>query len=93
MSLKPEKIDHLAHLVYQQLDSLDEVTLNEDKASIIKLIKQVIQQDFKEEAAIEEEARRLLDEHKQTIEFRGVSYQSLLQKTKQKIANERRFVL
>ena len=93
MRLKPEKIELLAQLVYQALQSNDEVELTEPRERVVQLIKQVITDDLKAEDEIEAEARERLAEHQRKIEFSSMNYDSLLQKTMAVIAKERKMVL
>lgn len=93
MRLKPEKIDHLAQVIYKSLAANSELTLHESESAIVLLIKQIITQDMQMEDEIEEEARRLLDEKLSEFQLRNVSVDKLLLKMKQKLAQERKMVL
>jgi hypothetical protein len=93
MRLKTEKIDQISQLIFESLSANDRVKINEDSGVIINLVRQVITADLKAEDDIEEEARSLLEGHMDTIRAKSVSFDSLLRKTKQKIANERKMVL
>ena len=93
MRLKPEKIEHLANVIYESLASRSELTLTEHKDKIAGTIRRVVMEDMKAEDEIEEEAHRLLKEHKEQIQRQGASYEKILLKAKQKIARERKMVL
>ena len=93
MRLKAEKIDQISHLIYESLSTNEGASVNEDSSTIINLVRQVITDDLEAEDEIEEEARRLLEDHMDTIRAKSVSFDNLLRKTKRKIANERKMVL
>lgn len=93
MRLKPEKIEHLANVIFESLASNSELTLTEGKDKIVGTIRKVITDDMKAEDEIEVAAHKLLEEHKEQIQRQGASYEKLLLKAKQKIAQERKMVL
>lgn len=93
MRLKPEKIEHLASVIYKSLAANEELSLTESEATIVMLIKQVITADLQMEVDIEDEARRLLEEKLTEAQLRNVSVDKLVMKAKQKIAQERKMVL
>ena len=93
MRLKPAKIDHLANKIFDSLAENEELKLVEGRDKFLILIRQVIADDLKAEDDIEEEARRMLDEHIDQIRSKGVSYEQLLLKAKRKLAQERKIVL
>jgi hypothetical protein len=93
MRLKPEKIEELAGLVHEALAANPELKLQESREKIVHLIRLAIQEDLMAEDAIEEEARRLLGEHMDEIQRKGMSFDMMLLKAKQRIAQERKMVL
>ena len=93
MRLRPEKIDHLAKVITASLGASPEIKLNETPDHLIALIRLVITDDMKAEDAIEDEARKLLDQHKVEIERKGAQYDKLLQKAKAQLAKDRKMVL
>ena len=93
MRLKSEKIEQLAGVIVKALEANGEVTLGESPEDVTRLIQQVIAEDMQLEDEIEEEARRVLDEHVNMIQRKGVSYDSMLRKVKKRIARERKIVL
>ena len=93
MRLKPEKIERLARAIYESLAKNKDVTLDPEKEKVVGLIIKMITDDMKEEQDIEREARERLDEHAGEIQRSGVSYDKVLQKAVQKVAQERKFHL
>jgi hypothetical protein len=93
MRLRSEKIDHLAKVITASLGTSPEIKLNETPEHVIGLIRQIITEDMKAEDAIEEDARKLLDQHKAEIERKGAQYDKLLQKAKAQLAKDRKMVL
>ena len=93
MRLKPEKIEQLVELIYTTLEGIDDIRINAEKATILAEIKRVITEDLLEEDKIEEEARKLLDEHADDIRRYGASYGQMLRKTVKKLARDRGMIL
>lgn len=93
MRLSPKRIETLARVICRSLEQSSELQLVESPEKATQLIRQVIAEDIRLEEEIEDEARRLLDEHKNEIDRKGASYDSLLRKTKSRLAQERKMVL
>ncbi len=93
MRLRPEKIQRLAELVYETLHKVPDVSLEGDRDAILLLIRRVITDDMRAEEEIEEAARKLLEPLRDEIMRKGASFDKMLLKTKQKLAQERRMVL
>ena len=93
MRLSPKKIETLARVIRRSLEQTAGLELAESPEAIEMLIRQVITDDLRMEDEIEEEARRLLDQHADQIQMRGASYDALLRKTKAKLAQDRKMVL
>jgi hypothetical protein len=93
MRLKPEKIERLARLIYEALEAHGEVTVTEPRDRVTQLIRAAIAEDLQAEDEIEEQARAMLEQYREEIRRKGASYDKMLQKAKQKIAQERKMVL
>lgn len=93
MRLKPEKVELLAELIVASLKNTDGVTLKAEDGELVFAISQVIQQDLEDEEEIEQEAYKVLEEHRAELQRSGASTHSVLQKIKQRIARERKFTL
>ena len=93
MRLRPEKIQLLAEQIHAALARNPELTLEGEPGAIIGLIRRIITEDLQTEEDLEEEARRLLEQHRDHMAIRGIAFDKMLLKTKQKLARDRRFVL
>ena len=93
MRLKPEKVEHLAELVVRTLKTIDGITLKAEDGDLVFAISQVIQQDLEDEEEIEQDAYKILEEHRAELQRSGASTHSVLQKIKQRVARERKFTL
>ena len=93
MRLKPEKIEHLAGIIYEVLAANPEITLAEERDRIVGTIKRILTEDMQAEDAIEVEAHKLLEQYQSEINRKGASYEKLFQRAKQKIAQERKMVI
>ena len=61
MKIKPEQADRLADRLLKNCRAKDLIILKTDEGAVRKRIAQIITQNFREEEAIEEEARMMLD--------------------------------
>ncbi len=93
MRLRPEKIQMLAELIHDALVAHPELKLEGERDAVAGLIRRVIAEDLQAEDELEEEARRLLEEHREEMTRKGIAFDKMLLKTKQKLARERRFTL
>ena len=93
MRLKPEKIEQLADLVYDHLGTIDELKFGGEREAVTLLIRNVITENLKAEDDLEDEARRLLEEHEGMISRRNVNFDQILRKTKEKLARDRNMIL
>ena len=93
MRLNPAKIDRLSEVVFESLAAHPEITIQEGRDMIVGLIRRVITEDLMAEDEIEEAAHLLLEPHREEIQRKGASYDKLLRKAKQKVAQERKMVL
>lgn len=93
MRLKPEKIEQLSEFIYDRINLIPEMKLKGEKRDIVFEISKVITEDLKTEDEIEAEARKILESHEDEIRRSGVRHDIALQKTKLKLARDKRFVL
>ncbi len=63
MKIKPEQIDRLADRLLKNCRAKDLISLKTGEETVRKKIAQIITQNFREEEAIEEEARKMMDSH------------------------------
>jgi hypothetical protein len=93
MRLSPKKIESLSKAICRSLEANPDLEFAESADKVQVLIRRVIAEDMRLEEEIEEEARKLLEQHKGEIDRKGASYDALLRKAKAKIAQERKVVL
>ncbi len=91
MKVKPEQIDRMAERLLKSCRTKELVILKADEAAVRKRIGEIIAQNFREEEAIEEEARKMLDSH--AGETRSMDQHRMFQLIKQKLAEKKGFVL
>lgn len=89
MRLKPEKIEDLAQKVVHELKEHSEIAFRSDEDAIFHEIRTVIENDIVREDKLEEEARKLLDQHMNRIRRKNVNYANLVRKAKQQLAKDR----
>jgi len=93
MRISDKKINRITQNILDLIQSDKNVKVLADKLTLEAVIKSVIMADLKEEDLIEEEAKRLLDQHANIIAGGNMDYQSLLNKTKRQIARQKGFIL
>lgn len=93
MRLKPEKIEQLSEFIHDRLGLVPDLKLKGEKKDIVFEIVKIITEDLKTEDEIEAEARKILESHEDEIRRSGVRHDIALQKTKLKLARDRKFVL
>ena len=91
MKLKPEQLERFAVLLLKNYRDKDVITLNADEGALKKAIIEIITNNFAEEDAIEEEARKVLAAHTQGS--RDVDPYKMFLLAKQKLAAKRGFIL
>jgi hypothetical protein len=93
MHISEKKINRISRQIAETL--IKDTTLRKmaDQATMEAEIKAVIMADLKEEEAIEEKARKLLEAHSNRISMTGMDYQELLRKAIRQIAREQNFTL
>ncbi|MFQ5851515.1 MAG: DUF507 family protein [Candidatus Binatia bacterium] len=91
MKIKPELIDRLVDRLLKNYRSKDLIVLKTDAATVKAKISEIIAQNFREEEAIEEEARKMLTAH--AHDTRGIDHYKMFVLLKQKLAQKRGFIL
>ena len=92
MRLKPEKIDDLANKILQGMKADADVLIRGDESAILHEIKNAILLDLQREDEIEEEERKILQQHLKRIYRDDIDFAELLRKAKKQIAKERGLV-
>ena len=91
MKIKPERLDKLAELLIARYRDKDLIVTTATDAQIKNKIVAVIANNFAEEEAIEEEARKMLATHAQ--QTRDMDSYRMFLLAKQKLAAKRGFIL
>jgi Protein of unknown function (DUF507) len=91
MKIKSEQLDKLAKLLLENYRSKELVKPKCEDTTILARIKDVISQNFAEEEAIEDEARKMLAAHAQAT--REMDHFKMFLIAKQKLAAKKGFVL
>jgi hypothetical protein len=73
MKIKPEQVDRLADRLLKNCRAKDLINLKTDEGTVRKKIGEIITQNFREEEAIEEEARKMLDSYAKLAAKKGFS--------------------
>lgn len=93
MRLKPDKIKVLSKIIYDGIRTEKELKVNADREAVEAVIASVIEDDLRDEDEIEADAEKLLEAHMDEIRRSDAQFHTLLQKTKERLARERRFTL
>jgi hypothetical protein len=91
MKVKPEQLDKLAKMLLENYRAKELIQPKRDDTAILTKIKGVISQNFAEEEAIEEEARKMLAAHAQAT--REMDHFKMFLIAKQKLAAKKGFIL
>ena len=82
---------HAAATLVSSLSEKDLVRLRTSKQAAIEKVTTALLENFRQEDALEQEAERLAESHLQTAQ--GLDRHKVIQLIKQRLAEERRFVL
>ena len=93
MRISDKKINRITRKIMELLQHDKNVRVLGDIATIEAEIKSIIITDLKEEDIIEEEAKKILEQHANIIAGENIDYMALLNRTKRQIAKQRGFVL
>ena len=91
MKIKPEQIDRLVDRLLKNYRAKDIIVLKMNEATVRAKIVEIITKNFREEDAIEDEAREVLAAHAR--EARETDNQKRFVLIKQKLAKKKGFVL
>ena len=91
MKLKQDQLDKLSRLLLESYRAQELLKPNRDELAILAKIQGVISQNFAEEEAIEEEARKMLASHTQAT--RDMDHFKMFLIAKQKLAAKKGFIL
>ncbi|MPZ76963.1 MAG: DUF507 family protein [Deltaproteobacteria bacterium] len=91
MKIKQDQLEKVAKLLLENYRAKDLIKLKCDDTAMTIRIKSVIGQNFAEEEAIEEEARKMLASHVQAT--RDMDHYKMFLIAKQKLAAKKGFIL
>lgn len=82
---------HVAEMLTEALSDKKLVQLRKEKKTVVEKLTAALLENFRQEEELEREAERLTDEHIRKAP--GVDRHKVMQLIKQRLAEERRFVL
>jgi hypothetical protein len=92
MRLRPERIDAMAQRITAAMKAVPRITVK-DPDRLQGIIRRIITEDMRREVALEKEAEEILRQHQQAITMQGLSYNTLLEKTKRELARQKKIIL
>lgn len=93
MRLKKEEIAALAQLILKNLKGKGLVQPRVTEGAITSRIESVIFTNLEEEAAIEEEVKKIMEQHRSRIASGSVDPQKAYMMIKKQVAKDRKFIL
>lgn len=93
MKLKREEIHKIAELVVKNLSAHSLMISKSGTDQLLSKIETVLQRNMDEEAAIEEEVKKLMEQYRSQIASGTIDPQKAYMMIKKQIAKERKFVL
>ena len=91
MKIKPEQIDRLIDHLLKNSRAKSLLNLKADEGTVRERIRQIITQNFQQEEAIEEEAKKMLDSYSR--ESKSMDQHKMFLLIKQRLAQKKGFVL
>ena len=92
MRIKEEKIAYWAEIIARKIEESENVALK-DKENLEGRIKATIIRNFQIEDEIEEEARRIMQEHAKEIAREGLDYSTFFNRVKRQLMKEKGVVI
>ncbi|MFQ6083273.1 MAG: DUF507 family protein [Candidatus Aminicenantia bacterium] len=92
MRLNKNQIEHMAFTIVRTLINEEKIIL-EDKNKLADKIENIITEEFLLEDKLDQEVRKILNEHIDQIRKENIEYQTLFRMIKTKLAKERNIVL
>lgn len=93
MRLKPEKVEHLARKIATEFKGLQRLEFVASPEQVEGAVRRIFLNDLKREDDLEKEAEQILKQYQQKIHMQNLSYNTLLNRTKQQLAREKKLVL
>lgn len=92
MKLRASRIEYIASEIIRILTE-EEFLIVFDRAQAINAIQAVIADDLSVEDRLDEEVRKLLEEHEATMDHGNIQYHDMFKLVKTKLAKERGLIL
>ena len=93
MRLKPEKIENISKKIFAGVKGLQKMEVLAQTEQVEGTIRRVIQADLRREDDLEKEAEEILKSHRVAIDRHNMSYNTLVNRTKQQLAKKKKIVL
>ena len=93
MRLKREEISKIAHLIFKNLKERTLITPRVSENKIVYKIEAVVLKNLEQEAAIEEEVKKIMEQYKAQISTGTIDPQKAYMMIKKQVAKERKFIL
>ena len=92
MRLNKNQIEHMAFNIVKTLLNEEKIIV-EDKNKLVEKIENTITGEFMREDELDQEVRKILNEHMDQIRKENIEYQTMFRMIKIKLAKERNIVL
>ena len=93
MRLKPEKIENISKKIFAGVKGLNKMDVVASPDQVEGTIRRVIIADLRREDDLEKEAEEILKKHRVAIDRQNMSYNTLVNRTKQELAKKKKIVL
>ena len=93
MRLKPEKIENLSKKIFAGVKGLNKMEVAATAETVEGTIRRVILADLRREDDLEKEAEEILKRHRVAIDRQNMSYNTLVNRTKQELARKKKIIL
>ncbi len=93
MKLSPEKVEHLAATLVDQLAEIDGVLFQSDDVPLRIAIRDIMEDELQVEERLDAEIHKMLQARKYEITMGRMNYDELFKKIKTRLVAERRLIL
>jgi hypothetical protein len=93
MKLSPEKVEHLAAAIVDQLAEVDGVLFQTNDSQLRMAVKEIMTDELMVEERLDAEIHKMLQAYKYEITMGRMSYDDLFRKTRQRLIQERKLVI
>lgn len=93
MKIKDEQFNKLAYLIADYLDGQRLAKIKSSKQAVIGKIESILLVNAREEETINEQARKMLEAHRDKIASGEVDYQKMFSMIKRQICKDKNFIL